>query len=161
MFASHRLRTALAVVLGLAWFGSLLLPAMTVDTSMDIDSQALRTLTGFEMLREGWIALSVGHFAWLGNLFLLPFLPVLTLRRPPRILSRVVAVLLMLCTLDALVLLNQMEAHAGYYLWTAINLIAALAAFLFSANTLKGPDDPVRTDRRAAPDPGDGTRLHG
>lgn len=138
--ASRQLRTLLVLVLVMAWFGSLSLPAMTIDTG--IDSPAPRTLTGGEVLGQGWIALFSGQFAWLGNFFLLPTLFLVTLERPPRIVSRVLAVLLILCTLDAF--LGELDRLVGYYLWAGINLIAALAAFLFSANSLMDPDDPIR-----------------
>ena len=100
-------------------------------------------MTGAGVLWNGWIAVYYYQFAWFANLFLLAVLTLLVLKRARPVWLRGLAGLLILCTLNAF--LDDVVGKPGFCLWAGVNLIAALAAFLFSANSLMDPDDPIRT----------------
>lgn len=138
LLASRKLRAGLALGLAAAWFGLLLLPAITLDTGW---GSYPVTLTGLSVLASGWKALVFGQVAWFANFFLMITLILLTLERSHPSWLRVTCILLILCSLSAF--RNDIIANAGFYLWSGVNLAAALAAFLFSTNRLMGADDSI------------------
>jgi hypothetical protein len=145
MLTRRQSRIALAGALALGWLGSLFLPAVTLhmDVMLRGDDFHPTTMTGAGVLWNGWIAVYYYQYAWFANLFLFAVLGLLILERARPIWLRGLAGLLILCTLSAFI--DDVIGKPGFYLWGGVNLIAATAAFLFSANRLMDRNDSIRT----------------
>lgn len=102
---------------------------------------------GYHALMVGWLGVLLIQFGWFANILFFILLPAMTFwQRPVPWLSRLLAILLALCTVDAVVWKNIptdasdgpiTEYGTGYYLWMLC--MAATVVWTF-----------VRTVRRAA-----------
>jgi hypothetical protein len=128
-------RRVVAGVLLAGWLLSLALPAILINMGHFPDQPVAY---GWEVLRAGAIYIAAFQFGWLANPLLLILLAMLAWRTPSRRGLVITAILLALCTLDTIDLFLRPRFHSfegafgGYYVWVAVNLLAALAAFVFS-----------------------------
>ena len=121
-----RLRTSLAAATAGLWLLSLFLPAL--------GNEGEKSVTGINILIIGWLGISAGQFAWLGNLFLLVGVCLLTHSRPAVTWMNFVMAGLVLSVISA-AFFTQMPGtnHAvvtrgpGYYIWSASLLILAIS----------------------------------
>ena len=84
----------------------------------------------------GWLGLFMFQFGWLANLLIIPAIVLLLLRKPGRLLPRLIGGGLALLLLNAL-FWREMHYdngsrpietyHLGYYLWFLANGVAAFA----------------------------------
>ena len=120
------------VVIVAVWTASLPLPALAVRGGP--------TLTGWDLLLQGWQGASRGVYAWYANpLFTIAVVAALANRPRAALVSSGFSILLALTTLVTEdVLLRSMESVpelsllAGFYVWLA----ALLAAFIFASRTV-------------------------
>ena len=146
--AGRTTRRVVAGVLLVGWLVSLALPAITINVGRQPN---FPPAYGWEVLRAGAIWIAAFQFGWLANPLLLFVLGMLTWGPPWHATLRVSAVMLALCTLDTADLFlrpdyNTFEgAYPGYYVWAAVNLLAALAAVLFARSPPKVAEDDNRS----------------
>ncbi|HYD13726.1 MAG TPA: hypothetical protein VEC11_12835 [Allosphingosinicella sp.] len=140
-------RTTRRVVAGglfIGWLVALVLPALTINIGRVPDPPVL---AGWEILRAGALSIAAFQFGWLANPLLLLVLAMLAWGPPWRSALRVSAGLLVLCTLDTLDLFLRPDyytfegAHAGYYVWVVVNLVAAVATFVLTSSRPKVAED--------------------
>jgi hypothetical protein len=123
--ARHRAALALIVI---AWAVSLLLPALTVRGGP--------TLSGFDLLTQGWQGVSRGVLAWYANpLFAVAVLAAAANRARAAGVAAGVAVVLALTSFAAEDMLGRqmpsvpdLELRAGFFVWAA----ALIAMFIWS-----------------------------
>ena len=139
------MRKLLAAALAVAWAVSLALPVAVMGNGPE------DVWPGFAVLIIGPLGVLVAQFAWFANLLLVPSLIFLILKRPPRVLGIIFAVLLVLLAVDALTWdrIHGDNGYAmilrhgpGYYLWLGV-VLATAAALLWTVLMPPAPEAEV------------------